>query len=156
MTRPEIPTAADLMQRKLHTVADDAPIEKAVRLLLEKGYAAVPVIDKGGKLVGLVSEHDCVRVLSEAIAERWPSGLVRNHMTTDLETVAPTEDILALATRFTQGRHRRLLVVENGQLVGLIARRDLMRGLEAMEHSRAHGRSQTTYELMDERHRRLD
>ena len=156
MTRPALPTAADLMQRRLHTVAPDAPIESAVRLLLAKGHAAAPVVDADQRLLGLVSEHDCIRVLSEAVAEGWPSGLVRDHMTKGLETVAPTEDVLALAARFSAGRHRRLLVVESGRLVGLIARRDLMRALEEMERQRAHGRGKSTYELMDERHRKLD
>ena len=156
MMKPALPTAADLMQRRLHTVAPDAKIEEAVRLLLSKGYAAAPVVDRSGKLLGLVSEHDCVRVLCEAIAEGWPSGLVRDHMTKDLETVSPTDDVLALSARFTNGRHRRLLVVENGRLVGLIARRDLMRALEAMERERAHAHHRTTYEVLEERHRKLD
>lgn len=156
MTRPSLPTAADLMQRRLQTVSPDAPIEGAVRLLLAKGHAAAPVVDADHRLVGLVSEHDCIRVLGEAVAEGWPSGKVRDHMTTTLETVAPSDDVLALASRFSEGRHRRLLVVENGRLVGLIARRDLMRALEDMERERARGRNKSTYELLDERHRQLD
>jgi len=156
MTRPTLPTAADLMQRRLHTVRPDAKIEDAVRLLLDKGHAAAPVVDAAGKLVGVVSEHDCIRVLVEAIAEGWPAGLVRDHMTQPVEAVAPDTDALVLADRFNQGRHRRLLVVEDGRLVGLIARRDLVRGLEAMERSHAHPRSKSTYEVLEERHRRLD
>ncbi|MBK7950962.1 MAG: CBS domain-containing protein [Deltaproteobacteria bacterium] len=156
MTRPTLPTAADLMQRHLQTVLPDAKIEDAVRLLLAKGHAAAPVVDASGKLLGLVSEHDCVRVLCEAIAEGWPSGLVRDHMTKELETVSPADDVLSLSARFTNGRHRRLLVVDQGRLVGLIARRDLMRALESMERERTHARSKSTYELLAERHRNLD
>jgi CBS domain-containing protein len=156
MTRPTIPTAADLMQRHLHTVAPDAPIEDAVRMLLAKGHAAAPVVDAGGQLVGLVSEHDCIRVLGEAIAEGWPSGKVRDHMTRELETVRPEEDLLSLAARFTQGRHRRLLVTHQGRLVGLIARRDLMRGLERLEEARSSRPRATTYQILEERHRELD
>lgn len=100
MNRPSLPTAADLMQRRLHTVSPDVPIEEAVRLLLAKGYAAAPVVDADHRLLGLVSEHDCIRVLGEAVAEGWPSGLVRDQMTKALETVAPTDDVLSLASRF--------------------------------------------------------
>lgn len=156
MTRPTIPTAADLMQRRLHTVSPDAPIEDAVRLLLAKGHAAAPVVEADGRLVGLVSEHDCIRVLGEAIGEGWPSGRVRDHMTRELETVRPEEDLLALAARFTAGRHRRLLVAKDGRLVGLIARRDLMRGLERLEQERSARPRATTYEILEDRHRRLD
>ena len=97
-----------------------------------------------------------MRVLCEAIAEGWPSGLVRDHMTKELETVSPQEDALALSARFTNGRHRRLLVADGGRLVGLIARRDLMRALESMERERTHARRKTTYEVLEERHRKLD
>lgn len=156
MPHPTLPTAADLMQSRLHTVSPDARIEEVVRGLLAKGYAAAPVVDAQVRLLGVVSEHDCIRVLCEAIAEGWPSGLARDHMSKELDTVASTDDVLALSTRFTQGHHRRLLVVENGRLVGLIARRDLMRALEQIERQRAHGRHKSTYELLDERHRKLD
>ena len=156
MVRSELPTAGDLMQRRLLTLDPDARIEEAVRRLLSKGYAAAPVVDGDGRLLGIVSEHDCVRVLSEAIAEGWPSGLVRDHMTRELETVSPDEDLLALSSRFTSGRHRRLLVVDGGRLVGLVARRDLLRGLESIESERAHGKRKTTYEVLEERHRKLD
>ena len=156
MSRPELPTAADLMQRRPLTFDPDAPIEEAVRGLLARGYAAAPVVDRDGRLVGIVSEHDCVRVLSEAIAEGWPSGRVRDHMTKEVETVSPDEDVLALSARFAAGRHRRMLVVEAGRLVGLVARRDLMRGLESMERDRTRAKRKTTYEVMEERHRELD
>lgn len=156
MSRPALPTARDLMQRHLHTVAPDAKIEDAVRLLLAKGHAAAPVVDPSGRLLGLVSEHDCVRVLCAAIAEGWPTGHVQDHMTKEVETVSCDDDVLVLASRFMNGRHRRLLVVDSGRLVGLIARRDLMRGLESMERERAHGKRRTTYEVLEERHRRLD
>lgn len=151
-----LPAARDLMQRHLVTVSPDAPIEEAIRTLLAKGFAAAPVVDPDGRLVGIVSEHDCLRVLAEAIAEGWPSGRVRDHMTKALETVGPDDDLLSLAARFTSGRHRRLLVADQGRLVGLIARRDLMRSLEAIERDKSRPQAKTTYELLDERHRRLD
>ena len=65
-------------------------------------------------------------------------------------------DCFAISTRFTQGRHRRLLVVDEGRLVGLISRRDVMRALEAMEQTLSRSGGKTTYELIDERHQKLD
>lgn len=151
-----IPTAADLMQRKLTTFAPDAPIEDAIRQLLKTGFAAAPVVDATGRLLGLLSEHDCIRVLTAAIADGWPTGQVCDHMTRVLETVRPEDDVLVLAAHFTRGTHRRLLVADAGRLVGLIARRDLLRGLAALERGDDRAKHATTYEILEERHRALD
>ncbi len=83
-------------------------------------------------------------------------GHVSEHMTREVETVPPTENVFALSTRFNQGRHRRMLVVEDGRLVGIISRRDLLRALEAFEKQVSHPRQPTTYEAIEKRHRELD
>ena len=53
-------------------------------------------------------------------------------------------------------RSKELLVVDEGRLVGLISRRDVMRALEAMEQALSRSGGKTTYELIDERHQKLD
>jgi CBS domain-containing protein len=156
MKRAPIPTAAEIMQKKLVTVRSDDGIEDAVRRLIKKGYSGAPVVDGAGSLVGVLSEHDCIRVMAQAIAESWPGGTVEQQMTRQVETVPPTEDALALSTRFTHGRHRRLLVVEDGRLVGIVSRRDLMKALEKVEKAIDHARDKSTYDVMAERHRALD
>lgn len=156
MHREPIPTARELMQRKLVTVRPDEEIEAAVRRLSKKGHSGAPVVEEDDTLVGVLSEHDCIRVMAQSIAEGWPSGRVATHMSTDLEIVRPDEDALALSTRFTQGHHRRLLVVEDGRLVGLVSRRDLMRALEDLEKRMDRSESRSTYDVISERHRDLD
>jgi CBS domain-containing protein len=154
--RTKIPTASDIMQRKLETIPPEAEIETAVRLLLQKGLSGAPVVDADGVLRGVLSEHDCISVLTRAVSEAWPGGKVESHMTSEIDTVSPADDVFAISTRFTQGRHRRLLVVDEGRLVGLISRRDVMRALEAMEQALSRSGGKTTYELIDERHQKLD
>jgi CBS domain-containing protein len=51
--------AGDLMTRRVLTVAPDAPIEKAVRLMLQHCVSGLPVVDGSGKLVGIITEGDC-------------------------------------------------------------------------------------------------
>jgi CBS domain-containing protein len=151
-----IPIASEIMQRRLHTVSADADLEEAVRSLLKKHHSGAPVVDSAGKLVGVLSEYDCVAVLARAATDNWPAGRVSERMTTEIETVPPTEDVLALSTRFSQGRHRRLLVVEDGKLVGLISRRDLLGALESLVAGLDHGPRESTYEAIEKRHRELD
>jgi len=151
-----IPIAREIMQRRLHTVSADADLEEAVRSLLKEHHSGAPVVDSAGKLVGVLSEYDCVAVLARAATENWPAGRVSDRMTTEIETVPPTEDVLALSTRFSQGRHRRLLVVEDGKLVGLISRRDLLGALESVVAGSNHEPRESTYEAIEKRHRELD
>ena len=151
-----LPTASDIMVRRVHTIRHDADIDDAIRLLLEHDHSGAPVVDAEGRVQGVLSEHDCIRVLAHALSDRRPEGRVCDHMTAKPETVPPHEDLLSLAGRFAEGRHRRLLVVEEGRLVGIVSRRDLLGALEAFEQQVTRGRRSTTYDAIDERHRKLD
>jgi len=154
--RAKIPSAREIMQTKLQTIRSDAEIEDAVRLLLAKGHSGAPIVDDAGRLLGVLSEYDCIRILTQAVAEGWPDGRVEHQMTTEVESVPPSEDIFSLSARFMRGRHRRLVVVENEKAIGLISRRDLLRALIAMEREIDRSHPQTTYELIEARRRALD
>jgi CBS domain-containing protein len=156
MKRPPLPTAADVMRRRMQTVGPEDDIEQAVRLLLEKDISGAPVVDADGSLAGVLTEHDCIRMLAQSISSGWPEGRVRDHMTTKVEMAAPNEDLLALADQLTSSGHRRLLVVEDGRLVGLVSRGDLLRALEDFEKKLGSTRPRSTYELIDELHRKSD
>lgn len=146
MTRGKIPVAQEIMTRNPVSVRPDDDIEVAVRLMFRRGYSGLPVVDSAERPVGVVSEHDCIRVIAEAIVDRWPIGRVDVHMTRALDVVDPREDVLALSDRFAKGKHRRLLVVEEERLVGLITRRDVLKTLHRMEQAIHHPRRKSTYE----------
>lgn len=151
------PKARDIMTRRVDTVSPDDPIDHAVGLvLLKRGHSGAPVVDADGSPVGVLSEHDCIRVLARAATSGWPTGKVADHMTNEVETVSPTEDVLVLSERFVKGRMRRLLVVEDGHLVGLVSRRDLLQALQSLELGAEKARPRTTYELIAARHRSAD
>ncbi|MDJ0787392.1 MAG: CBS domain-containing protein [Myxococcota bacterium] len=152
----KLPTARDIMTRTVKTIPAAAAVDEALRALVTGHHSGAPVVDASGAPVGVLSEHDGIRLLSGALAEGLPTGCVADHMTTEVETVPPSEDVLALSTRFTKGRHRRLLVVEDGRLVGLVSRRDLLAALERLDQERGQTPTKTTYETLAERHRELD
>lgn len=153
--RPRMPTARDIMRKRVQTLRPEDDIESAVRVLLAKGISGAPVVDAEGRLEGLLSEHDCLQVLAQSISSGWPNGHVRDHMSATAETVEPTDDLLLLARRMSEGRLRRVIVAEDGQMVGLVSRGDLLGALETFEEKLEHPRK-STYELIDERHRQLD
>jgi CBS domain-containing protein len=151
-----IPRAVDVMTTRVHTIPIDADIDSALRLLLKHGHSGAPVVDSENKPLGVLSEHDCIRVLVRAVTEGWPKGTVADHMTAQVEAVSRDDDILSISTRFAAGKHRRLLVVDDGRLVGLIGRRDLVEALVQLEKRTAKGESHSTYEVLEERHLEFD
>jgi CBS domain-containing protein len=135
------------MQEKVFTFSPREEIRNAISKLLSRGYSGAPVVDDSGALVGMLPEWDCARVLCEAAYERWPTGTVQDHMTTEVELVAPSTDLFTLAGKFSEGKHRRFPVVEGGRLVGLVTRRDLLDALH--RHARAKRRPESTYEPIE-------
>ena len=157
MERKTTPRAArEFMNPRVEALEPTAPITAAIHTLMRRGYAGAPVVDEEQRIVGVLSEQDCIRALADSIYEGWPSGTVADHMTGDVETVTPEEDVFAVASRFSQGGHRRVFVVEGGHLVGVIARRDLLRALEAMRAESAQHARSDTYKLIQIRRQKFD
>lgn len=148
MTQKSWGTVQDVMQRRVDALAPDAPVHDAVQVLLKRRYPAAPVAEPDGSLRGVFSEQDCIKVLAEAVYQGWPSGTVAGHMTTEVQTAAPDEDLLAVARRFGECKLRSMPVVERGRVIGLLTRADLMRALDRQLEA---GSRKTTYELIAER-----
>ncbi len=144
------------MTRRLEALSPDAPIPAAIHTLMRRGYSGAPVVDDAGRLVGVLSEHDCIRLLAESIYEGWPSGSVGDHMTAEVETVSPRDDVFAVSSRFAKGGCRRLFVVDDGRLAGMISRRDLLKAFDDMRAASERGERSDTYRLIQIRHQQVD
>jgi CBS domain-containing protein len=113
--------ARDIMSRPVVSVDTHSTVQDAVTALTEHGFAAVPVTDEGDRVVGIFSESDGLR------AEHRRQEPVTTAMTIPVEVTAPDADIAVIAERMLARRLRSLPVVEEGLLVGIVARRDLLR-----------------------------
>ncbi|MBP6701243.1 MAG: CBS domain-containing protein [Halioglobus sp.] len=108
-------------------VKPDDNVLDAVRIIIDNKISGVCVVDDDGNLVGILSELDCLRAALGATYNKTGVGLVRDHMTRDNLLVAhPNENILDVAQEMLLKKHRRLPVVENGQLIGQITCRQLL------------------------------
>lgn len=144
----ELPTAGDIMNSRVEALSPTTTIADAVDTLLTRGYSGAPVVDNDGRPLGVLSEHDCVRVLANSLYDDWPTGTVADYMTEMPEVVEEHADLIALAQHFAEGRHRRLLVVRQGKLVGLITRHDLLRALDRLRQRITTNPEPKTYELI--------
>ncbi|MHA6494087.1 CBS domain-containing protein [Pseudomonas borbori] len=120
----------DYMTRRLVTFRAETDLFTAIHHLLEHRISGAPVVDDCGRLVGLLSEGDCLHgILSGAYFES-AGGTVGNYMTHEVETITPEADIIEVSQRFLQGRRRRIPVVEDGRLIGQISRHDVLRAVK--------------------------
>jgi CBS domain-containing protein len=148
-------TVADVMTRDVITIAPDTPVQAVAMLLYERHISGAPVVDAGGQMVGILSEGDLMThtaALGEAAQPRswWlrlfsdrtsrAEDYLKTHgltaadvMTKDPLTVAPTASLAEVARLLERHRFKRLPVVENGRLVGIVSRANLLRGLVTAE-----------------------
>lgn len=116
--------ARDIFSRPVVTVRPRTPLREAVALLTEHGFAALPVVDDADHVIGMLSESDA---LAADAAQRAES--VDAVMTVPVEVVDPGADTARIAARMLALHVRSMPVVEAGVLVGIVARRDLLRAL---------------------------
>lgn len=143
--------ARDIMQTHLITVAPDTGIHEIAEILMASRISAVPVVDEEGHPLGIVSEGDLMR-RPETETERRPSwwlslmaspqeqafsyikshgGHARDVMTRDLVTVEETASLEEIAETLEKHHIKRVPVLREGVLVGIVSRADLLRGLVA-------------------------
>lgn len=140
--------AKDIMTTGVVTVGPDTSVNEIATILLEKHISAVPVLDKG-ILVGIVSEGDLIR-RPETGTDRAPSwwldllrtpedralSYVRTHgrkardvMSRNLVTITEDTSARDIATLLEERRIKRVPVLRGDELVGIVSRADLLRGL---------------------------
>lgn len=128
-----LPKISEFMDQVVPTIGPDMQIMKAVDYLLRHRVTGVPVVDSDGNLLGIITETDLLKLVTEGIQGQPPTeATVAEYMSTDVVTVPPTMDIYYVAGIFLKNKFRRLPVVEDGKIVGAITRFDLLRVVQAL------------------------
>ena len=118
-----------IMTRQLETLPDSARIADAVGIIVNKKIGGLPIVNNDGVLAGIITERDVMRVLA---AEK-SSLAVENVMTASLRVTQPDCPIAEVTRDMTQHRFRRLPVVSDEVLYGIITATDIMRYLGSRE-----------------------
>jgi CBS domain-containing protein len=119
------------MDTEVYTVRPETEIMDAVGFLLKHRVTGAPVVDEAGHLLGMLSEKDCLKLLTIGADGGRPHGVVADFMSTALTTISPDTDVYYAAGLFLNSVFRRLPVVEGGKVVGAITRFDLLRVIHA-------------------------
>jgi CBS-domain-containing membrane protein len=145
-------TARDIMTREVVTIRPEASVEELAKLLEERLIGGVPVLDQNGRLVGVVTQSDLVQrsrnlelppalnILDLHLFLEMPSHFkrrlekllgdqVKDVMTGNPLTVSPDTPVNEIASLMTAKGVHTLPVLEDGKLVGIVGKLDLIRGL---------------------------
>ena len=132
--RPKVPKrpidARACMTTNLITFSPSHKLREVMRTLLKYNISGAPVVDKSKNVVGIVSELDCVRVIASGSYDHAPYQMERSvggFMSEHVVTVGPGEEVFSLVSLFEKHSVRLLPVIEDGVLIGLVSRRDVMR-----------------------------
>lgn len=141
----------DVMTSDLSTVTPDTPLTEVAREIIDERYSGVPVVDDEGTLVGVVEVEDILPQPSQVPFTRIPvmefqgewveeddlerysrelqSSSVERVMRTNPLTVAPDARIGEVLVELVRGPARRIFVLDDGELVGVVTRTDLLASL---------------------------
>ncbi|MFC4249214.1 CBS domain-containing protein [Natribaculum luteum] len=127
-------TVSDIMTRSrdLHTVSPQTSVADLVRRMFSERHTGYPVLENG-HLAGLVTLDDA----QEIDPVERDAYTVDDVMTTDLQTIEPDADAMTAIERMQQENIGRLLVVDDGNLIGLITRTDIMTAMDIIKQSGA-------------------
>jgi CBS domain-containing protein len=148
------PTVAEIMDDAPVTVSPDDDVERVIRLLREHELPGVPVVTDGDRLVGIVTESDLVlraddadlhlphyfelfggvvfleplKHLEDKLRKAFATK-VSEMMTLDVRTITPTASLHEAARVISSSGHNRLPVTDDGRLVGVVTRVDVLAAL---------------------------
>jgi len=118
----------DYMTKKLVTFNPEQSILEVMELFTKHNISGGPVLDDNGFLVGIISEADCMKQISESRYFNQPilDKSVERYMTKNVESISPDISIFDAAGIFVKNNRRRLPVLKNDILVGQISRKDVV------------------------------
>jgi CBS-domain-containing membrane protein len=149
--------AMDVMTSEVITVDEDASVQSVAKLMANHGISAVPVVDKDNRVIGMVSEGDLLHRAETGTERRrswWlemmastnqlageylksHSGRVKDVMTRDVISVTDTTPVGDIAVLLETNRIKRVPVMRDGKLAGIVSRANLVRALAMTVNERA-------------------
>lgn len=126
---PTIRDVLDAKGRDVVTIRPDATIREAVEALVEHRIGCLVVSNGGDEVAGILTERDILKIVS-VDAERLVAVKVAERMSTDVVCGVPDDDLDYVMSIMTSRRCRRMPVMENGKLAGLVSIGDVVKAMK--------------------------
>jgi CBS domain-containing protein len=142
---------SEIMKTTVYSVRSNDPLSKVASLICRTKVSGISVIDEG-KIVGIVTERDLLKAMYPSFEEFWedPTGhmdfeymeqryedvskkKVKDHMSTPVITIPPDTPIMKAASLLIRKHLRRLPIVKDGEVVGIISQGDIHQAIFAKE-----------------------
>jgi len=120
-------TAKDIMTQTVITAKEDMILTDVIKLLLRWHISGIPVVDDDNNLLGIITEHD---VVNFTLSGNAADTKAREVMTKRVETCTPDTLFVEIVNNFASKQIRRIPAVENGKVVGIVSRRDIIREMD--------------------------
>jgi len=133
----KFPSIDKIMAKDEIVLSPDMAINDAISILLDNKVTGAPVLDKNRKIVGMITEKDCLRVLIDSAYHNMPFSdkTVSLYMSPVVKTVTTEHDLLDVANEFLTTNFRKFPVVYMDTLVGQVSRRDVLRAIADMSNT---------------------
>ncbi|MEE9562919.1 MAG: CBS domain-containing protein [Thermoanaerobaculia bacterium] len=135
MDTEQIPTARNLMEDVDLVFSPGTDLLDAIDELARHKASAAPVVDDGHHLLGMLTEKDCIRILTGSAFYRPRGGSVEDFMSVVRVAIEPRMDLFRVSELFLGNNFPMLPVVDDGKLVGCITRQDMLRGIMELTHA---------------------
>ncbi len=129
---------SDYMTRNLIVFNPKQSVLEVMNLLIKHNISGGPVVNDSQELIGIISEGDCIKQISESRYYNQPmeNVTVEKHMVKDVDTVDGNMNIFEAAEKFLKSKHRRFPIIEDGKLIGQISQKDILKAaLKLKGHS---------------------
>ncbi|MFH0948335.1 MAG: CBS domain-containing protein [Elusimicrobiota bacterium] len=118
--------ARDVMTDNVITIKPDIHLKDAIRILIGKEISGVPVVDDSNNVVGILSEKDIINYM---FSGNLSASVVSEAMTKNIISMTSDTDLDNVALLISEKKIRRIPIIDNGKLVGIISRRDIIRSM---------------------------
>ena len=125
------------MTTELITLDKDMNVFYAIGILLKNKISGAPIVDKNKKLIGILSEKDCLRIMSDKSYTNLDftntiilgRSTVEAFMTRPVTSIQSKTDLNSVADIFLKNNFRRLPVLKGNKIIGQISRRDILKAI---------------------------
>lgn len=122
-------TVSNYMTRNLITFKPNQSVMEVMTILIKKKISGGPVVNDKNELIGMISEGDCIKQISESRYYNQPMEdiKVEDHMAKNIDTIDGNMNVFDAANKFLKSKHRRFPIIEDGKLVGQISQMDVLK-----------------------------
>ncbi len=123
---PKSLKAKDIMTKDVITIEPEVTLDKAIKKLVKNKISGMPVVDDSGKMIGIISEKD---ILNFAFSGYLRNTKVKKAMSKNVIHFTPETRIEKIAVAISKYQFRRVPIVKDGKVIGIVSRRDIIRNV---------------------------